>query len=182
MTWRARGTAGNSLTIIGDYAGEAGTVLLRTVLGGDDSLTDRLVIDGGAATGDTGLRILNTGGAGAQTRQGIRVVQAINGARTAADAFHLDAGSMGYRAGTGTLAAGGYDYSLVRGGSGGAESDWYLTSRATPRPPVQAACTASRAAPVQPPVQPPRKRIRPRLATGTCLPKAARMPPTNGLA
>ena len=109
----ARGTAGNSLTIIGDYAGEAGTVLLRTVLGGDDSLTDRLVIDGGAATGDTGLRILNTGGAGAQTRQGIRVVQAINGARTAADAFHLDAGSMGYRAGTGTP-AGGYDYSLVR--------------------------------------------------------------------
>ena len=81
-----RGTAGNRLTIIGDYAGQAGTVLLRTVLGGDDSLTDRL-IDGGAATGDTGLLILNTGGAGAQTQQGIRVVQAINGARTAADAF-----------------------------------------------------------------------------------------------
>ena len=96
-----RGTAGNRLTIIGDYAGQAGTVLLRTVLGGDDSLTDRLVIDGGAATGDTGLLILNTGGAGAQTQQGIRVVQAINGARTAADAFHLDAGSTGYRAGTG---------------------------------------------------------------------------------
>ena len=115
-----RGTAGNRLTIIGDYAGQAGTVLLRT--GGDDSLTDRLVIDGGAATGDTGLLILNTGGAGAQTQQGIRVVQAINGARTAADAFHLDAGSTGYRAGTGTLAAGGYDYSLVRGGSGGASS------------------------------------------------------------
>ena len=26
-----RGTAGNRLTIIGDYAGQAGTVLLRTV-------------------------------------------------------------------------------------------------------------------------------------------------------
>ena len=151
-----RGTAGNRLTIIGDYAGQAGTVLLRTVLGGDDSLTDRLVIDGGAATGDTGLLILNTGGAGAQTQQGIPAWCRPSTARAPPPTpFIWTQGPRAIAPGTGTLAAGGYDYSLVRGGGGGVESDWYLTSQATPQPP----CTASRStagpAPVQPPVQPP---------------------------
>ena len=59
---------------------------------------------------------------------GIRVVETINGGVTASDAFHLDAGSTGYRASIGTLALNGYDYSLVRGGNGGVADDWYLTS------------------------------------------------------
>ena len=111
-----------------DYAG-GGMLVLNARLGGDASATDRLVIDGGAATGNTALRLLNAGGAGGQTVAGISVVQTINGGITAPDAFHLDPGSTGYRANAGTLALNGYDYSLVRGD---AESGWYLTSRYTP--------------------------------------------------
>ena len=78
--------------------------MLNNQLGDDSSPTDRLVIDGGSASGDTGLRVINAGGEGAYTTHGIRLVQTINGATTAADAFHLDAGSTGYRASADTLA------------------------------------------------------------------------------
>ena len=110
-----------------NYEG-GGTLSINTRLGDDNSPTDRLVIDGGAATGNTGLRVVNAGGVGGQTTRGIRVVETINGGVTASDAFHLDAGSTGYRASIGTLALNGYDYSLVRGGNGGVADDWYLTS------------------------------------------------------
>ena len=60
------------------YAG-SGTLVLNTRLGDDSSPTDRLVIDGGAATGNTGLRIVNAGGSGARTNIGIRVVETVNG-------------------------------------------------------------------------------------------------------
>ena len=108
--------------------------MLNSQLGDDSSPTDRLVIDGGSASGDTGLRVINAGGEGAYTTHGIRLVQTINGATTAADAFHLDAGSTGYRASADTLALNGYDYSLVRGGNDGVADDWYLTSSDAPPP------------------------------------------------
>ena len=117
------------------YAG-SGTLVLNTRLGDDSSPTDRLVIDGGAATGNTGLRIVNAGGSGARTNIGIRVVETVNGGSTSASAFRLDPGSTGYRPGFGTLAANGYEYSLRRGGYGGVADDWYLStsSAATPAP------------------------------------------------
>ncbi|WP_286890511.1 autotransporter outer membrane beta-barrel domain-containing protein [Achromobacter sp. UBA2119] len=116
---------------VSDYIG-GGTLVMNTHLGDDTSLTDRLVVDGGAVTGATGLRILNAGGAGALTTQGIRLVQAVNGATIAGDAFHLDADSTGFRDTTNSLAMNGYDYFLVQGGTGGVASDWYLTSTTSP--------------------------------------------------
>ncbi|MBB1624862.1 hypothetical protein A9974_06380 [Achromobacter sp. UMC71] len=131
----AGGTSFKTLTV-GNYVG-GGTLVLNTRLGDDASGTDRLVIDGGSATGNTGLRVITTGGAGGIIGTGIRVVQTINGGTTASHAFHLDAGSTGYRASAGTIALNGYDYSLVRGGNGGAAPDWYLTSAyATPEIPA----------------------------------------------
>ena len=125
----AQGSApGNVLHVKGDYVGDGGRVQVRTVMGGDESATDKLVIDGGKASGDTGVVVQAAGGEGAQTVQGIRVVETRNGATTGADAFHLDPNSSGYRQGKGTMAAGAYDYSLVRGGNGGQAEDWYLTS------------------------------------------------------
>lgn len=127
----AGGGSFKTLTV-GNYVG-GGTLVLNTWLGDDAAATDRLIIDGGSATGTTGLRVINAGGAGSST--GIRVVQTINGGTTASNAFHLDAGSSGYRASAGTIALNGYDYSLVRGGNGGAAPDWYLTSSyGTPAP------------------------------------------------
>ncbi len=121
------GATGFKTLTVNNYVG-GGTLVLNTQLGNDASATDKLVIDGGAATGNTALRVINTGGAGGNTATGIRLVQTLNGGTTAPDAFHLDAGSTGYRASSSTLALNGYEYSLVRGGNGGATPDWYLTS------------------------------------------------------
>ncbi|WP_433741522.1 autotransporter-associated beta strand repeat-containing protein [Pseudomonas putida] len=125
--------AGRTLTAR-NWLGRGGTVELYTVLGDDRSASDRIVLDGGRATGDTGLIIRHAGGDGAQTSQGIRVVETRNGGTTDAGAFKLSTASDGYRAGKDTIAAGAYDYSLVRGGSNGVADDWYLTSRNSKEP------------------------------------------------
>ncbi len=111
---------GNTLTIASNYVGQGGTVGLNTFLGGDGSPSDRLVIDGGTATGLSGLRITNVGGLGALTSgNGILLVDAVNGGTTNAGAFTL----------TGALVAGPYEYTLFRGGSDGASADdWFLRS------------------------------------------------------
>ncbi|MBB1595162.1 hypothetical protein A9973_13875 [Achromobacter sp. UMC46] len=134
----AGGSIGNALAVKGGYTGNGGTLTLNTYMGGDSSATDKLVVDGGQATGDTGLVIKHAGGSGAQTVQGIRLVETRNGAGTTADAFRLDARSDGYRQGVGTIAAGAYDYRLARGGNGGNVQDWYLVSKTedAPVPPV----------------------------------------------
>ncbi|WP_284209314.1 autotransporter-associated beta strand repeat-containing protein, partial [Chitiniphilus shinanonensis] len=127
----AGGSVGNVLRVQGDYVGQGGTLVLATVMGNDSAATDRLLLDGGQASGDTGVVIRHAGGSGAQTNQGIRLVETVNGATTEAEAFHLDSRSDGYRSGVGSIAAGAYDYRLVRGGNGGVADDWYLVSLAT---------------------------------------------------
>ncbi|MFZ4288163.1 autotransporter-associated beta strand repeat-containing protein [Variovorax sp. HJSM1_2] len=118
---------GRTLTA-SNWVGQGGTVTLFSVLGSDNSPSDKIVIDGGRASGNTGLVIKHGGGVGAQTNKGIRLVETLNGGTTDAGAFNLSAASDGYRAGTGTIAAGAYDYSLKRGGNGGVANDWYLVS------------------------------------------------------
>ena len=74
------------LTVIGNY-GPVGVLSLNTYLGAD-ARRRTLVVDGGAATGATALRITNQAGPGAKTTgDGIQVVQAINGGTTAPGAF-----------------------------------------------------------------------------------------------
>lgn len=132
----AGASVGNTLTVKGDYVGQNGQVVLNTVMGDDHSATDKVVLDGGHASGDTALVIKHAGGNGAQTTQGIRVVETVNGALTDATAFRLSSTSDGYRQGAGTIAAGAYDYSLLRGGNGGTVNDWYLSS-VSPVTPLQ---------------------------------------------
>ena len=45
--------------------------------------------------------------------------------------FKLEENSSGYRADSGTLFVGGYDYTLLRGGNGGEANSWYLSSTHT---------------------------------------------------
>ncbi|BBH12263.1 autotransporter outer membrane beta-barrel domain-containing protein [Chromobacterium haemolyticum] len=131
----AGGQVGNRLLVKSDYVGQNGTVVLNTYMGDDSSATDKLIFDGGAVTGNTNLVFKHAGGDGAQTQQGIRVVETQNGATTTAEAFVLDARSDGYRQGVGTLAHGAYDYRLARGGNGGETEDWYLVSAIAPTNP-----------------------------------------------
>lgn len=116
----------DTLTIQGNYAGIGGSLLLDTYLGVDGSPSDKLIISGGAATGLTGIGIVNAGGpGGGTTGSGIMVVQAVNGGTTAADAFVLDR----------AVAAGAYEYFLFRGGvAAGEEQNWYLRSQLVPVP------------------------------------------------
>lgn len=101
-----------------DYIGQGGRLGLNTQLDADGSPSNLLIVDGGSASGTTGILISNAGGAGAQTTgDGIRVIQAINGGTTDADAF-----ALGARA-----AAGAYEYLLFRGGGAGSD-DWFLRS------------------------------------------------------
>ncbi|MCD9567469.1 autotransporter outer membrane beta-barrel domain-containing protein [Pseudomonas protegens] len=121
------GAAGFQTLTVNDYIGN-GAMVFSTYLGDDTSPSDRLVIDGGTASGRTAVRVLNAGGKGGLTQEGIPLVQAINGGTIAADAFYLDTGSSGYRRSVGSLSINGYEYSLVQGGNSGNTNDWYLTS------------------------------------------------------
>ncbi|WP_165912363.1 autotransporter-associated beta strand repeat-containing protein [Novosphingobium sp. PhB165] len=114
----APGNSIGTLTIAGNYRGNGGSLQIETVLAGDQSPADRLVISGGTATGSTSIDVLNQGGLGALTiGDGIPIVQAANGGKTAADAFSL----------AGPVIAGPYEYSLHRG-SASASDDWFLRS------------------------------------------------------
>jgi outer membrane autotransporter protein len=100
------------------YAGTNGNIALNTYLAGDGAPSDRLVINGGAATGTTGLRINNTGGPGATTTgDGINVVAVTAGGTTAPGAFRL----------AGPVQSGAYEYLLYRGGSTSPDN-YYLRS------------------------------------------------------
>ncbi len=110
----------DSLTITGNYTGQNGFLLIDTVLAGDGSPSDKLVIDSGSASGSTTIGVNNVGGAGAKTvADGIMVVQAVNGATTTASAFALNK----------PLTVGAYKYYLFKGGvSANTGENWYLRS------------------------------------------------------
>ncbi|UVE69937.1 autotransporter outer membrane beta-barrel domain-containing protein [Burkholderia pyrrocinia] len=127
-------SVGNQLVVKNGYVGNAGTVVLNTVMGSDNAATDKLVIDGGNASGNTALVVKHAGGNGAQTTQGIRVVQTANGGTTDANAFSLSPSSDGYRSGFDSIVSGRYDYRLQRGGTNGVANDWYLTSQSQQNP------------------------------------------------
>lgn len=107
-----------------NYTGNGGQLHVNTALGGDNSATDKLIINGGAGTGSTTVSVTNKGGAGAQTTNGIQIIQATGGATTTAGAFNL----------ANPVTAGLYQYQLFRGPlSGGTADDqnsWYLRSQA----------------------------------------------------
>ena len=101
--------------------GAGGTLALRTFLDTDGSPSDKLVINGGTATGSTSVRITNVGGPGAETTSnGILVVNAVGGATTTSNAFVLTPGE---------LRAGAFDYDLFHGGvNGSSPNNWFLRS------------------------------------------------------
>lgn len=114
---------GTTLTVAGDYTGAGGTIFLNAALDGDASTTDRLVVQG--STSGTGiLAVTNVGGAGAQTAQGIKIVD-VQG--SSAGAFTL-AGDYVFQ-GDQAVVSGAYAYRLYKNGvSTPSDGDWYLRS------------------------------------------------------
>lgn len=106
--------AGDTFTIDGDYAGNWGTIELDTVLGDDRSLTDKVIING-STSGQSYVTVNNLGGAGAQTRDGIKVID-VNGT------------SSGTFSQKGRIVAGAYEYYLHKNSVSNSDGDWYLRS------------------------------------------------------
>ncbi|MCK1475963.1 autotransporter outer membrane beta-barrel domain-containing protein [Bradyrhizobium sp. 197] len=117
------GAPGTTLTVTGGYAGSGGTINLNTALGGDSSVTDRLVV-GGSTSGATNLKVTNVGGAGAPTVEGIKVVD-VGGASNGTFALQGNYVLAGQQA----VVGGAFAYTLQQNGvSTPADGDWYLRS------------------------------------------------------
>ena len=107
------GSAFHTLNVAGNFTGNGGTFAFNTVLAGDDAATDKLII-GGDTSGTANVRVNNVGGAGAQTNQGIQLIQ-VGGASNGQ--FNLAGRAVG----------GQYEYFLHKGT--GADGNWYLRSQ-----------------------------------------------------
>ncbi|WP_235943026.1 autotransporter family protein [Ochrobactrum soli] len=142
----ASGVPGTSLTVAGDYTGNGGTLVLNTVLDGDDSVTDRLVVQGNTA-GQSNVAINNIGGVGAQTVEGIKVIE-VGGASNGSFSLLGDYVHNGEQA----VVAGAYAYKLYQNGiSTPTDGDWYLRSQLKPIVPVDPVDPVNPVDPIIPP-------------------------------
>lgn len=117
------GNSIGTLTIAGNYIGNGGTLFIESVLGGDASATDRLVVTGNTS-GTTSVKVTNLGGGGAQTVEGIKIVD-VGG--TSAGSFSL-LGDYVFH-GDQAVVGGAYAYRLYQNGvSTPVDGDWYLRS------------------------------------------------------
>lgn len=73
MTGMSGQQAGNVLVVKGNYHGNNGQLVMNTVLNGDDSVTDKLVVEGDTS-GTTAVTVNNAGGIGAKTLNGIELI------------------------------------------------------------------------------------------------------------
>lgn len=123
---------GTTLTVAGNYTGNGGIVALNTYLDGDTSPTDLLHVQGDMS-GSGLLRITNVGGPGAQTTEGIKVID-VDGASGAT--FTLINPDYIFE-GDPALVAGAYGYRLHRNGVATPDDgDWYLRSALLQTDPV----------------------------------------------
>ncbi|MGM4903914.1 autotransporter family protein [Tardiphaga sp. 866_E4_N2_1] len=119
----APGNSIGTLTVAGNYTGNGGTLQIETALGGDSSPTDRLVVTGNTA-GSTNVRVINVGGSGAQTVEGIKIID-VGGASNGAFSLLGNYVVQGQQA----VVGGAYAYTLQKNGvSTTTDGDWYLRS------------------------------------------------------
>lgn len=117
------GNTMGTLTVQGTYVSTGGRLEIATVLGDDSSQTSRLVVNG-ATSGLTQVEVINRGGLGGQTVEGIKIVDVTG---TSNGSFVLD-GDYVFQ-GAPAVIAGAYAYRLYQGGvSSPADGDWYLRS------------------------------------------------------
>src|SRR5690606_2789327 len=120
----APGRDGFGALTVGAYAGNGGVLDIETALGGDASETDRLVVTGGTS-GSTAIAVTNRGGLGAQTVEGIKLVDVTGGVSDGIFTLRGDYLFEGDQA----VVAGAYGYRLYQGGASTPDDgDWYLRS------------------------------------------------------
>lgn len=104
----------STLIINGNYIGNNGLLTLSTVLGGDSSATDKLIVHGDTS-GTTRVVVNNSSGIGAQTTNGIEIIQ-------------VDGQSDGQFTLSNRVVAGAYEYGLYQGLPDQMNGNWYLRS------------------------------------------------------
>lgn len=117
---------GDVIIIGGNYNGNGGQMLFDVALGDDSSKTDMVIVNGDTS-GTTNVGVNNFGGTGAQTSEGIRIIE-VNGASSGS--FSLIGDYMiGDRQ---AVVAGAYAYQLYQGGASTPnDGNWYLRSQLT---------------------------------------------------
>ena len=106
--------AGFKTLTVTNYVGSGANITLYAALAGANSASDKIIINGGSATGTTLLTIKNIGGGGgATTGAGIPLVVAANGGTISSDAFSLAS----------TPTVGAFKYTLDQ-----TNQSWYLVS------------------------------------------------------
>ncbi|MEN5106060.1 autotransporter outer membrane beta-barrel domain-containing protein [Brucella anthropi] len=121
---------GDVVIVGGNYNGNGGQMLFDVVLGDDSSKTDMVVINGDTS-GTTNVGVNNVGGAGAQSNEGIRIIE-VNGASNGYFSLIGDYTVGGKQA----VVAGAYAYQLYQGGtSTPTDGNWYLRSQLKPTEP-----------------------------------------------
>ncbi|TNV15910.1 autotransporter outer membrane beta-barrel domain-containing protein [Ochrobactrum teleogrylli] len=112
-----------TMTVRKNFTAQGGTVEIATVLGGDQSATSRLLVEG-STIGSGFVRVINKGGSGALTEKGITVI-AIQGQSGASFALVGDAVANDGRS---AVVAGAHAYKILNDGA--ASNDrWFLSSR-----------------------------------------------------
>lgn len=116
--------AGAVVNVTGNYTGNDGTLVLNAVLGDDSSKADLMKV-GGDTSGTTKVQVINRGGAGAQTTEGVKIIE-VGGQSNGT--FTLD-GDYQTKDDQWAVVAGAYAYTLHEGGvSTPTDGDWYLRS------------------------------------------------------
>ncbi|WP_414539788.1 autotransporter outer membrane beta-barrel domain-containing protein [Stenotrophomonas forensis] len=106
----------NTLTVDGNLHSEGATFLFQGALAGDDSAMDRLHVRGDTS-GDALVAVKNMGGVGAQTTDGIQLIE-------------VDGASLADYALAGRAVGGSYEYFLFKGGLlDPNDGNWYLRSQ-----------------------------------------------------
>ncbi|AUW57676.1 hypothetical protein C1T17_05715 [Sphingobium sp. SCG-1] len=119
----APGRNGFGTLTVGGYTGSGGRLEIETALGDDRSRTDLLIVDG-ATAGTTAIDVVNRGGLGAPTVNGIKIVD-VDGASDGGFTLNGDYAFEGDQA----VIAGAYGYRLYKNGvSTPTDGDWYLRS------------------------------------------------------
>lgn len=109
-----------TLLVESNFAGSDGNLVMNTALGDDNSLTDRLIVNGDTS-GTTNVKVINAGGKGELTSNGIELIT-------------VKGRSEGEFIQNGRIVAGSYDYMLQRG-TGTNSVNWYLSSALSPLTP-----------------------------------------------
>ena len=114
-----------TLNVANDYRGYNAQLVMNTQLGNDNSPTDQMIINGNTS-GETRVKVNNSGGIGDITQKGIELIT-------------VKGNSDGEFKQDGRIVAGVYDYFLGRGAEdkGTDNKNWYLTSELSEtKPPV----------------------------------------------